>query len=613
MSPETLARGGPRPQPGTLNELFFKALERDLPDALSFKRDGSWIPISHRELGERARHAARGLESLGARPSDRIALLSENRPEWAIADYACLTGRFVDVPVYPTLPADQAVHVLRDCGAIAIFVSTTAQARKIESIRGELPELKTVISFVPTGGHAEMTLAELEARGRQGETEESIAAYRANALQARPDDLATIIYTAGTTGIPKGVMLSHDNLHSNVLGSASVLPFVGEDSCLSLLPLSHSFERMAGHYMMLFLGIRIAYAESIEALRGNMLEVKPTLLLGVPRLYEKIVASVRDKAMSGGGLKRRIFLWASAVGAEWADEVLAGRKPGRMLGIRYALAHKLVFSKLHSAVGGRMRFFVSGAAPLNPEINKFFFSAGLPVLEGYGLTETSPVISVNAPGNIRIGTVGRPIDGVEVRIAEDEEILSRGPNVMLGYYKRPEETRAAISADGWFHTGDLGRLEDGFLTITGRKKDIIVTAGGKNIAPAPIEHRMKSSRYVAQAVMLGDKRKFPIMLIVPNYDNLERWAREQGLTSTDPGALIAERRVQQLYEREMNAILSGLARYETPKKVVLVEKDFSIEGGELTPKMSIRRNVVEEKNKAAIDAVYAGPGPSDSG
>ena len=611
MSPETLARGGPAPKPGTLNELFFTALERDLPDALRFKRDGSWIPISHRELGERVRHAARGLETLGAKPGDRVGLLSENRPEWAIADYACLTGRFVDVPVYPTLPADQVVHVLRDSGAIAIFVSTTAQARKVESIRHELPALKTVISFVPTGGHADMTLAELEARGRQGETEESIAAYRESALQALPDDVATIIYTAGTTGIPKGVVLSHDNLHSNVVGSGAVLPFVGEDSCLSLLPLSHVFERMAGHYLMLSLGIRIAYAESIEALRGNMLEVKPTLLFAVPRLYEKIVASVRDKAMAGGALKRRIFLWASAVGGEWADEVLAGREPRGMLLFKYRLAHKLVFSKLHAAVGGRIRFFVSGAAPLNPDINKFFFSAGLPVLEGYGLTETSPVISVNAPGRIRIGTVGQPIDGVEVRIAEDEEILSRGPNVMQGYYNRPDETRAAITEDGWFHTGDLGKLEGGFLTITGRKKDIIVTAGGKNIAPAPIEHRMKSSKYVAQAVMLGDKRKFPIMLIVPNYDTLSRWAREQGLASAEPAALIADRRVQQLYEREMNTVLAGLARYETPKKLVLVEQDFSIDGGELTPKMSIRRNVVEAKNKAAIDAVYAGPAPSE--
>ncbi|MGK2935507.1 MAG: AMP-dependent synthetase/ligase [Gemmatimonadaceae bacterium] len=611
MSPETLARGGPAPKPGTLNELFFTALERDLPDALRFKRDGSWVPISHHELGERVRHVARGLETLGAKPGDRVGLLSENRPEWAIADYACLTGRFVDVPVYPTLPADQVVHVLRDSGAIAIFVSTTAQARKIESIRHELPVLKTVISFVPTGGHADMTLAELEVRGRQGETDESIAAYRANALQARPEDLATIIYTAGTTGIPKGVVLTHDNLHSNVLASASVLPFVGEDTCLSLLPLSHVFERMAGHYMMFSLGIRIAYAESIEALRGNMLEVRPTLLLAVPRLYEKIVASVRDKAMTGSALKRRIFLWASAVGGEWADEVLAGREPGGMLLFKYRLAHKLVFSKLHSAVGGRIRFFVSGAAPLNPDINKFFFSAGLPVLEGYGLTETSPVISVNAPGRIRIGTVGQPIDGVEVRIAEDEEILSRGPNVMQGYYNRPEETAAAITEDGWFHTGDLGKLEDGFLTITGRKKDIIVTAGGKNIAPAPIEHRMKSSKYVAQAVMLGDKRKFPIMLVVPNYETLARWAREQGLTSIEPAALIAERRVQQLYEREMNTALAGLARYETPKKLVLIEQDFSIAGGELTPKMSIRRNVVEEKNKAAIDAVYAGPAPTE--
>lgn len=612
MTRETLARGGPIPDPGTLNELFFTALERDLPDALRFKRDGEWIPISHSELGERVRHAARGLESLGAAAGDRVALLSENRPEWAIADFACLTARLIDVPVYPTLPADQVVHVLRDSGAIAMFVSTTAQARKIESIRAELPALRTVISFVPNGGHADMTLAELEAHGRQGETPETIAAYRAGALRVRPDDLATIIYTAGTTGVPKGVMLSHANLHSNVTASASVLPFVGEDSCLSLLPLSHVFERMAGHYMMLHLGIRIAYAESIEALRGNMLEVKPTLLLAVPRLYEKIVASVRDKAMTGGALKRRIFLWASDVGGEWADEILAGRKPGRMLRLRYGLAHKLVFAKLHSAVGGRIRFFVSGAAPLNPDINKFFFSAGLPVLEGYGLTETSPVISVNTPGNIRIGSVGRPIDGVEVRIADDEEILARGPNVMQGYYNRPAETREAITPDGWFHTGDLGKLEDGFLTITGRKKDIIVTAGGKNIAPAPIEHRMKSSTYVAQAVMLGDKRKFPVMLIVPNYDSLERWAREQAIQTSDHETLLADKRVQQLYEREMVTTLAGLARYEMPKKILLVKQDFSIDGGELTPKLSIRRNIVEEKNRAAIDALYAGPAPSDA-
>ncbi|MGI8619523.1 MAG: AMP-dependent synthetase/ligase [Gemmatimonadaceae bacterium] len=612
MTSEKFASGGPTPEPGTLNQLFFAALERDLPDALRFKRDGAWIPISHTELAERVRHAARGLESLGASAGDRVALLSENRPEWAIADFACLTARLIDVPVYPTLPADQVVHVLRDSGAIAIFVSTTAQARKIESIRSELPALRTVITFVPTGGHADMTLAELEARGRQDESPQSIAAYRANALQVSPGDLATIIYTAGTTGVPKGVMLTHANLQSNVIASASVLPFIGEDTCLSLLPLSHSFERMAGHYLMLHLGIRIAYAESIEALRGNMLEVRPTLLLAVPRLYEKIVASVRDKAMAGGAVKRRIFLWANAVGAQWADEILAGREPGGMLRVRYRLAHKLVFSKLHAAVGGRIRFFVSGAAPLNPDINKFFFSAGLPVLEGYGLTETSPVISVNSPGNIRIGTVGRPIDGVEVRIADDEEILARGPNVMQGYYNRPEETREAITPDGWFHTGDLGKLEDGFLTITGRKKDIIVTAGGKNIAPAPIEHRMKSSKYVAQAVMLGDKRKFPIMLIVPNYEQLDRWAREQGIQTTSHKALIAEKRVQQMYEREMATILAGLARYELPKKLALIERDFSIEGGELTPKLSIRRNVVEDKNRAAIDALYAGPATGET-
>ena len=619
MSPETLARGGPRPKPGTLNELFFTALERDLPDALRFKRDGSWIPISHHELGERVRHAARGLEALGARPGDRIALLSENRPEWAIADYACLTGRFVDVPVYPTLPADQVVHVLRDSGAIAIFVSTTAQARKIESIRGELPALRTVISFVPTGGHAEMTLAELEAHGCQGETEESIAAYRANALQARPDDLATIIYTAGTTGVPKGVMLSHDNLHSNVLGSAAVLPFVGEDSCLSLLPMSHSFERMAGHYMMFSLGIRIAYAESIEALRGNMLEVKPTLLLAVPRLYEKIYARIKDSVAKSSFLKRAIFEWAINTGR--AANVYRERNeplpPG--LAKKVARADKLVFRKLKDRVGGRLRFFVSGGAALSREIEEFFWAAGITILQGYGLTETAPVCNVNLPAQMRFGSVGRVVPGVTCHIETADwvpakprpfpegEICYKGPNVFQGYWKNDKATKECFDDDGWFHTGDIGYVDaEGYLFITDRKKEIIVMSNGKKVPPQAIENALKMQSHIAQAMVVGDDRNYIAALIVLNWETIEKFALANGIGREDKPRLVADQRIVSLIEREVEAVNKTLSRYEQIKKFWILPAEWTVDSGELTPSLKLKRRIILDKQKDAFSRLYPG-------
>jgi long-chain acyl-CoA synthetase len=606
-SPNRFTSGGPRMEaPGTINSLFFKAIEdRALPKALMYKVGGTWEALSHATVLTRVRHTALGLKQLGVLPGDRAGILSENRPEWAIADYACLCSGVIDVPVYPTLPAEQIPYVLNDSGAKLIFVSNAAQAQKIASIRSSIPSLQWVIGFAATKADGcDMTLAELEAMGAAQDSAEVAAKFKEDALAVQPDHLITLIYTSGTTGNPKGVMLTHDNVYSNCIATQHSIPLVGGDLALSFLPLSHIFERM-GDYYLFSNGVTIAYAESIDTVPINMQEVSPTLMMSVPRLYEKIYARVLENAVSAGGLKAKIFFWARAVGERWSDVKLSGREPGGLLAFQYGLAQKLVFSKLRERTGGRLRYFISGGAPLSPTINKFFYSAGLVILEGYGLTETSPVISANTPENFRIGTVGKPIAGVEVRIANDGEILTRGPHVMKGYYKNPEATAEAIDHEGWFHTGDIGEIEDGFLKITDRKKDIIVTAGGKNLAPQPIENRIKTNKYVSQAVMIGDKRKFPIVLIVPDWDQLEKWSAEQNIVWTSRAELLKMPTVQAKMEKEVKSELTGLGSYETPKKIGLLEHDFSIERGELTPKLSVKRRVVEKTNAEIIESLYA--------
>jgi long-chain acyl-CoA synthetase len=601
------ASGGPRnSSPGTLNKLFLDAIERfQKPDALQVKKAGAYQPISSRELADRVRHVAMGLQSIGIGRGDRVAILSENRPEWAIADYACLMAGLTDVPIYPTLPAEQIPYILNDSGAVAIFTSTPEQAAKIAQIRAQCRTLKHVIGFADEVRPGEdLTLEQVRQQGATADNGERARQYREQALAVKPDDLATIIYTSGTTGEPKGVMLTHDNIYSNVMAGEAAIPFGGADTCLSFLPLSHIFERMAGHYLMLHTGTSIAYAESIDTVPVNMQEVRPTLVLSVPRLYEKMYARVLENAVSGGALKKRIFFWARGVAEEWADQKLAGREPTGMLARKYAIAQKLVFSKLKTRTGGRLRYFVSGGAPLASEINKFFYAAGLVILEGYGLTETSPVISVNTPRDFRIGSVGKAVPGVEVRISSDGEILTKGPHVMKGYYNKAEATREAIDTQHWFHTGDIGVLEDGFLRITDRIKDLIVTAGGKKIAPQPIENQIKTNKYVSQAVMIGDKRKYALLLIVPNWDNLEKWAGQQNTLWTDRKQLLTMPAIQKKMEQEVFGELSGLAQFERPKKVVLLEHDFSIERGELTPTLKVKRRVIDKTYKSVIDGAY---------
>lgn len=601
------ASGGPRNSaPGTLNRLFFDAVAKyHRPDALQVKRQGRFEPISHADLADRVRRAALGLEESGIRARDRVAILSENRPEWAIADYACLTAGVTDVPIYPNLPAEQVAYILRDSGAGAVFVADDEQAAKVASVRESCPSLRHVISFDAGTSGADLSLAELEEKGARLDDDDRRRRYRETADAVRPDDIATIIYTSGTTGEPKGVMLTHDNIYSNVMGACVAIPFSGHDVSLSFLPLSHIFERMAGHYLMMHMGASIAYAESIDTVPVDLVTVQPTIVLSVPRLYEKMYARVLENALAGGALKKRIFFWARGVADRWADITLAGGTPRGLLALQYGLAQRLVFSKLKARTGGRLRYFVSGGAPLAAEINKFFYAAGLVILEGYGLTETSPVIAVNTPDAFRIGTVGKALVGVEIRIAADGEILTRGPHVMRGYYNKPQATAEAIDAEAWFHTGDIGELRDGFLAITDRKKDLIVTAGGKNIAPQPIENKVKTNKYVSQAVMIGDRRKFPVMLVVPNWDTLEKWARRHDIIWTQRSQLLQMPTIRAKVEKEVMKELDGLARFEMPKKIALLENDFSIERGELTPTLKVKRRVIDKTYKDVIDELYA--------
>jgi long-chain acyl-CoA synthetase len=596
------------PPPETLNQLFFAAVDRFSTKraALRYKLGGAWHDVTHQQFARRVRHTAMGLRELGVQPGDRVAILSPNRPEWAMADFGCLTARCPDVAIYPTLPARQVAYILKDSGAAAVFVADTEQYAKVAEYRASLPDLKHVILLEGENveGPGLISVQELLQRGAAGEVRYPL--YREDALAVGADELATLIYTSGTTGDPKGVMLTHGNFTSNVLAALTVVHVSPNDACLSLLPLSHAFERMGGYYVMFHAGVTINYAENMDTVPANMLEIRPAVVLGVPRLYEKIYARVLDTAVHGGAVKRRIFFWAKRVGEKWADLVLAKRPVPAMLRIGKALADRLVFTKLKERTGGRIRFFISGGAPLGADIARFFYAAGLPILEGYGLTETSPVITLNTLEAPRPGTVGPPIPGVEVAIAQDGEIVARGPNIMAGYWNKPDATRDALDADGWFHTGDVGELDaDGYLRITDRIKDLIVTAGGKKIAPQPIENLVRSSPFVLNAVMIGEGRKFPALLVTPNFEALRRWAAERNLQLTNPHDFLAQPDVVAKVEREVMLKLRDLAHFEMPKKILLVEQDFTVEGGELTPTLKVKRSVVEEKYKALIDSAYA--------
>jgi len=575
------------------------------PDALQVRRNGVYQPISSEELRESVQQVGAGLAKLGVRKGDRIALLSENRPEWAISDQGILSIGAINVPFYATLPAGQIAELLLDSETCAIIVSTQLQLEKVLSIAPGIPSLRQIVvmdaeRIAPQQAMPFSTLLET---GRAA-LQENQAAFEALRRQVHAGDVASIIYTSGTTGVPKGVMLTHRNIVTNVLDTAEAFDLSVSDVTLSFLPLCHIFQRTVD-YLMLYQGVSIAYAENFETVPKNMQEVRPTVVSSVPRFFEKMYARINEAMRSSPPKKQKLMAWALAAGKDYSRRVINKEAVPGLLKLKHALAERLVFSKLREKLGGRLRFFISGGAPLDKELADFFFSVGVMILEGYGLTETSPVIAVNRRHSFKLGTVGQALRHVEVKIAEDGEILTRGPAVMLGYYKREAETRE-VMAGGWFHTGDIGSLdEDGFLKITDRKKDLIVTASGKNVAPQKIEGMLKTNPYFVNVVAIGDKRPFISALVVPNADKVKAQADSMGLNSGSYTDLLRSAPVKEFLLAQIQSSTPDLAPFEQVKRIQLLENDFTIAASELTPTMKIRRRFVEAKYKDLIDEIYA--------
>jgi long-chain acyl-CoA synthetase len=594
----------------TLIDLFDAATERERPGLLNYKRDGRWHAIAASELSAQVRATALGLYTLGVKQGDHVALLAENRPEWTMSDLAVLNCAAADVPIHTTQAPAQVSYILNDAGVEVMFISGQSQYDRVREALSAASKLRTIIAFdrIETADSRLITLAEVQQRGREVEAAEP-QLYETLRRSVQPGSLATLIYTSGTTGEPKGVMLTHRNLISNVLANSENLLLREDDVILSFLPLSHIFER-AALYLYLSCRTAIHYAEGVDQVAQNLKEVRPHFMTSVPRLFEKIYAKTMEQAEASGKLKSAIAQWAMQIGAEWAELKSSGRPVSLLLSLKHATADKLVFAKWRAAMGGRIRYLISGGAPLSVELARIFYGAGLPILQGYGLTESSPAITANRPDSNRLGSVGRPLPGVIVKIAADGEILCHGPNVMSGYYNKPEATAEALEMDAqgrlWLHTGDIGyQDEDGYLYITDRKKDLIKTSGGKYIAPQPIENEIKRSRFVNQVVVIGDGRKFPVALIVPQMDALKSYAELKGMAYADANELLTQPQVIDLLKRQVDKFTPELAHYEKIRAVALLGQELTIENGELTPTLKVRRRVVAEKYKAQIDRLYA--------
>jgi len=587
----------------TLSQLFLNTIKSyPKDDLMLYKKDGSFTPISTDEFATQVKHFALGLRDLSYEAGDKLIILSENRPEWVMTDMAnlCLGG--VTVPIYTSLVPEQIKYIIDNSDAKVVVFSDDEMWEKIKAIQSDLVKVEHYITCQADGPEGTLTFADVQKRGERLAKEQPDL-FEELALKVKPDDVASIIYTSGTTGAPKGVMLMHSNFVSNVEAVTTIIEFTQKDTVLSFLPLSHVLERMVT-FAYLCKGCSIGYAESIETVAENLLEIRPQIMVSVPRVFEKIYAKVMDNVLASSPLKRKIFFWAARIGKEYGRKIILNKPISGSLQFKKNLAHKLVFSKIIEKTGGRVRFFVSGGAPLSKDIAEFFYAMGLNILEGYGLTETSPVIAVNTLEDIKFGSVGKPIPGVEVKIAEDGEILTKGPHVMKGYYKMEAETQEAIK-DGWFYTGDVGFLdEEGFVTITDRKKDIIVTAGGKNVAPQPIENIIKTNLYVSNAVIIGDKRKFISALVVPNFEKLVEYADANNISYSDYGDLVKNDKILNFIESEINRATPGLASYEKVKKVALLDREFEIEKGEITPTLKVKRNIIEQKYRSIIDSLY---------
>jgi long-chain acyl-CoA synthetase len=580
----------------TINDVFVRMSQRGDTTVAQWRDKGEWKPISSKQMYGRVRATTALLEKWGIQRGDRVALVSENRWEWPVVDFATLAIGAVAVPLYQTLTPEQMGYILRDCGAKAFFLSDKKQYAKLLAA-GELPEMKHVCVF--DEGSFDNSDSFVEALKSAPSMEEPDAAFDALVKQTKPEELATIVYTSGTTGDPKGVMLTHQNMAQNLRHSTDGLYIGEEDSSISFLPLSHALARHLD-YAIYGNGAVIAYLPKFDDLVGAMKAVRPTIFLAVPRVYEKIRQGTESKST---GFKRKIFDWAMGVGAKHRDEVMAGKEPGSL---SWKLANKLVYSKLREAFGGRARMFISGGAPLGMDSANWFLDANIRVFEGYGLTETSPVLSRNTFDAYRIGTVGQVIPNIEIRTAPDGEIEVRGTSVFTGYYKREEETKKEFTEDGWFKTGDIGRLEDGFLSITDRKKEMLKTSGGKYIAPQPIEGKLKADGLISNAAVVGDNRKYAAVLISPDMAALKRWAGQNGVSTSSDEEMVKNPKVQKQYESIVKKVNATLEHHETLKKVGVVAEEWTVDSGELTPSMKLKRRVILEKYKSKIEAMYGG-------
>jgi long-chain acyl-CoA synthetase len=591
----------------TLVDYFRHAAASGKPDLLVSKVNGAWAPITAFDFGEKTKGFALGLALLGIDRQDRVAILSENRPEWPMADFATLSLGALTVPIYTTYLAPQVEYILKDSMAKVVVVSNAIELQKVLDVRDRCPDLRHVVVLdavpwsqgqaVPFGTVVQKGLAVLAADPE---------AWEDRAAALLPTDLATMIYTSGTTGEPKGAVLTHANFVANVSTCSTLFDVTPEMTALSFLPLSHVFERMVD-YLFFSRATTIAYAESIDTLAENFAEVKPHCFAAVPRVYEKMLARVRSAVETASLLRRAIFDWAVRTGAMHLKAVESGEKPSILLWLRYRIADRLVFRKIKARLGGRFQFAISGGAPLALDVATFFWSAGVEVYEGYGLTETSPVLACNRPGEWRLGSVGRVVPGVTLKIAPDGEVLAKGPSVMDGgYWRKREETASVFDDDGWFHTGDVGSFDlDGFLTLTDRKKEILINAYGKNIAPAPIEAALRAIRFVASAVLIGDRQKFLAALIVPNFEKLESWALAANVTVRTRQELVGDPRVLSLFKQTIE-ILNGDEPHERQIRAFrLLTEDFSVAGGELTPTLKIKRRVVVTKYSDVIQEMYA--------
>jgi long-chain acyl-CoA synthetase len=588
------------PPLSTINDLFCRVSAAANPRAILWQDEfGTWQPLSSDQIYQRVHTLSEAFLSWGAKKGDRIALIAENRWEWAVADFAILAINAVNVPIYPTLTGDQIAVLLADANCRIAIVSTRQQYDKLNAVRSRtsLERILMMDAKAPDGAIGFSKI--LAGADDAGSFREPV--FDALVRSVEPNDLATLIYTSGTTGEPKGVMLTHGNIATNQNLAAREFSFDQTDACISFLPLSHITAR-ALDYVMYNHNAQVAYCSQFDKLPQAMKEVRPTVFVGVPRVYEKIRQAVEQKS-NASPVKKRILAWALNVGSHYRDRVYGGEHPSSFL---WKIANKLVYSKVREAFGGRVRIWVSGGAPLGIDTAKWFASAGIAVWEGYGLTETSPVIALNNAAVHRMGAVGKPLTNLELKFAEDGELLVRGPSIFIGYWQKPEATAECFDGDKFFRTGDIARFDDdGFLYITDRKKELLKTSGGKLVAPQPIENKLKNSVMVAQCALVGDKHKFIAALISPNFAALEAWAKHAGLEGLDHAALVADTRVVALYGEVVREANAGLANFETIKRYRLVADEWSQDTGELTPSMKLKRRVISAKYASVIDELYA--------